>query len=83
MHKALGRTFKCKITNFVGIATGRIEYITGCSQLLLTPQVGTDGSLKDGAWIDEQRLEQQEAENIVLDNGKTPGFGQAPPKQGI
>lgn len=83
MHDKLGRTFKCSITGFQGIATGRLEYLTGCNQLLLTPPVDKDGAHKDGQWIDEQRLELVPGANrITLDNGSTPGHGQAAPKNG-
>lgn len=82
MHHSLGKTYRCKITGFTGVATGRCEYLTGCNQILLLPKVGADGAAKDGSWIDEQRLECLDVETITLDNGKTPGFGQTPPTSG-
>ena len=57
MHESIGKSFTDSITGFKGVCTGRIEYITGCNQLLLTPKVGEDGVLKDGAWFDEQRCQ--------------------------
>jgi hypothetical protein len=70
----LGKTYKDKITQFAGVATGLVQYITGCNQVLLAPPVGKDGNLGEARWLDEQRLEVTRAEQIVLDNGQTPGF---------
>lgn len=84
MHNNIGLTFRDRITGFQGVATGRLEYISGCNQLLLTPMVTGEGTMRDGNWIDEQRLDHRpEFKRIELDNGATPGFGQAPPKSGI
>lgn len=35
MHPSLGKTFRCRITGFTGVATARVEYLTGCNQLHL------------------------------------------------
>lgn len=79
MHEKLGKTFTDTITGFKGVATGRIEYISGCNQLLITPKVGADGTLKDGAWFDEQRcVEEAQETKVKLNNGKTPGHGPLP-----
>lgn len=77
---ALGNTYKDRITGFTGVATGHVHYLTGCSQVLLQPSVGSDGNPRDSQWYDEQRLEQTTAKRIVLDNGETPGFDKAAPK---
>lgn len=76
----LGKKYGDKITKFVGVATGRCIYLSGCNQILLTPTIDKDGKIKDAHWFDEQRLEQIGDEEIVLDNGDTPGFDQPAPK---
>lgn len=77
----LGRSYEDKITGFVGVATGYVEYITGCNQALLQPKVGVDGAYKDSMWFDQQRLTVLDEDVIVLDNGKTPGSDKAAPKR--
>lgn len=78
----LGKTYQDKITRFRGVATGYVQYISGCNQVLLAPKVGADGALNDAHWFDEQRLDViGSAELIVLDNGKTPGFDKPAPKR--
>ncbi|MDR4483804.1 MAG: hypothetical protein R3B95_11425 [Nitrospirales bacterium] len=46
------------VSGFVGVTTGRVEYISGCRQYLLTPKVDTQGSKRDAVWFDEDRLKQ-------------------------
>lgn len=75
----LGFSYVDRITGFTGVATGYVSYITGCNQVYLTPRIDADGKQRDGAWMDEQRLERAVSEQIVLDNGTTPGFGPAAP----
>lgn len=53
----LGKVAKDKITGFKGIVTGKAEYLTGCTQLCLTPKVGESGGIIPSEWIDESRLE--------------------------
>lgn len=80
--KILGATYKDKITGFVGVATGRVEYISGCNQVLLAPKAGQDGSMKSSEWFDEQRLDEVDgAPRVVLDNGANPGCDIAAPKR--
>ena len=52
-----GDELKDTITNAKGIVTGRIEYITGCKQYLLSFKVGKDNTMKDAVWLDESRVE--------------------------
>lgn len=78
----LGCTYRDKITGFEGVATGYVEYLSGCNQALLAPRVGSDGSPRDSCWFDVQRLSLDEATPaIALDNGATPGFDKAAPKR--
>lgn len=79
MHTAIGRKAKDKISGFAGVITGYAEYISGCAQFLIAPEVGKDGALRDGAWLDAQRVEiDQRAKPVALDNTKTPGPDRAP-----
>lgn len=74
----LGRTYKDKITGFQGVATGHVEYISGCHQTLLVPPVGKNGESREGVWYDDQRLQVVGKSRIELDNGTTPGHDAAP-----
>ncbi|MDK4727432.1 hypothetical protein [Rhizobium phaseoli] len=77
----LGATYEDRITGFRGVATGYVQYITGCNQVLLAPR-STDGSLKSSEWIDEQRLVIDDVyPPIVINNGSNPGFDRAAPKR--
>ena len=78
LDEHLGNTYKDKISDFQGPATGVCRYLTGCDQVLLSGKVGNDGHVKT-IWLDVQRLQKVDAERIVLDNGETPGFDVAPP----
>lgn len=81
MHEKLGFKFKDRVSGFEGVATGRLEYMTGCHQLLLVPPA-KDGEWKDGQWIDEQRCDKVPSfDRIVLDNGVTPGSDKAHPRR--
>lgn len=76
----LGHTYEDKITGFAGLATGHVEYLTGCSQVFLTPRVDAAGKTRDGGWFDAQRLElQEDGLKVDLDNSETPGFGDPAP----
>lgn len=78
----LGKTVKDKVTGFTGVATGYVQYLTGCNQVLVAPKVKEDGSLPDSAWFDEQRLEVEEHRlTIKLDNTKTLGPDKQAPKR--
>lgn len=70
-----------KITGFSGVATGYVEYISGCNQVLLVPKIGKDGKRQEAEWFDVQRLSIRKAKRIVLDNGVTPGCDAAAPKR--
>jgi hypothetical protein len=76
----LGLIYKDKITDFEGVATGHVRYLTGCNQVLITPKIDKEGKPREAQWFDEQRLVQQPSESITLDNSKSPGFDKQPPK---
>lgn len=82
MKTELGSTVTDKITGFTGIVTGRVEYISGCNQLLVTSRVGSDGAVKDPQWLDEQRCEVDTSKpKLVLNNQDNPGFDRPAPKR--
>ena len=53
----LGDRVKDIISGFEGIATGRIEYLYGCSQIQIVPEtMDKDGKKRDAQWLNEQRV---------------------------
>ena len=79
MDIKLGKTYKDIITKFKGIATGYCEYISGCHQVLLQPEMTDDGKYEGGKWFDIQRVVVQKAKLVQLDNTETPGCDQEAP----
>lgn len=80
--ECLGYTMRDKVTGFTGIATGHVEYITGCDQLLLVPKVDADGKLRDSQWFDTQRCELLVTEPLVeVDNSQFNGPDKEAPKR--
>ncbi|MGF7131923.1 hypothetical protein P3T40_003406 [Paraburkholderia sp. EB58] len=78
----LGFTFRDSVTGFEGVATGHVEYITGCDQLLLVPSVDESGKLRDSNWFDTQRCVMVPAkERVVVDNSEFNGPDKAAPKR--
>lgn len=77
----LGTTQQDRITGFIGVATGYVQYISGCNQVLLVPKITADGKLPESHWYDVQRLEQVGTDQIVLNNAASPGFDKEPPKR--
>lgn len=73
----LGSTVKDIISDFQGVATGRVQYITGCNQILVQPKAANNSFIA-AEWIDEQRLIVLENEIIKIDQ-KPDGFGQMAP----
>ena len=77
----LGMRVQDKITGFVGVVTGLVDYISGCSQALLTPKIDDSGGLKEAEWFDVQRCVQVGGRIISLDNVVTPGPDREAPKR--
>lgn len=68
------------ITGFKGVVTGRVEYITGCNQVLVQPSA-SGGAYAEPQWIDEQRIiVDGDKRPLTLNNGANPGFGKQAPK---
>lgn len=74
----LGATYTDRITGLTGVATGYVEYISGCNQGLIIPKA-EGNKPSEGVWFDVQRLEPVEAKVITLDNGTSPGCDMAAP----
>ncbi|WP_309086432.1 hypothetical protein [Chelativorans sp.] len=81
MHEVLGTKVRDRITGFSGVVTGRVEYLTGCNQVLVSPPAKEDGSLVAAEWLDEQRLEVISEDRILLDNGASPGCDRPAPRR--
>ncbi|CCF19104.1 protein of unknown function [Pseudorhizobium banfieldiae] len=82
MHDSIGKTYRDKITGFQGVATGHVDYITGCNQTLLQPKSADPAKRAEAEWFDDQRLEEVPNVNrIILNNGQTPGFDREAPKR--
>lgn len=68
----LGDFVRDRITGFEGVATGVANYITGCTQWLVTSKkLKPDGDTVAN-WLDEVRLEPGEGESLRL----SPASGQ-------
>jgi hypothetical protein len=53
----LGDEAQDVISGLSGVATGKAEYLTGCTQFSLSQRKLTkDGGLADAVWLDESRL---------------------------
>lgn len=78
-QQLLGLNATDTVTGFTGTITGHCDYLTGCSQVLIVPKVGPDGSSRDGNWFDVQRIVLNgKVKPIVLKNEETPGPDKAP-----
>lgn len=56
MFMTMGKRVQDTITKFKGIVTGHVEYISGCNQSLVMPEVKDDGTYNEGHYIDDDRL---------------------------
>ncbi len=68
----LGDRVKDKITGFEGIVTAEINYMYGCHQFQVTPEIDENGNQRKHDWIDEPQLD------ILKKSNKTkskPKFG--------
>lgn len=52
----LGETYKDSMTDFMGAATARAEYVYGVPRVELSAPVQADGKPIDPQWFDEGRL---------------------------
>ncbi len=79
----LGQKVKDNITGFEGIATGKTEWLFGCSRYCVEPQELKDGKPVEAVWFDEQRLEiiaDTKPEVSKDSDGERPGGPQNDPR---
>lgn len=73
----LGAFVADKLTTFNGTVIGKVQYITGCNQVLVQP----GDHKEESRWLDEQRVTVDfRKEPVSLDNGENPGFDKAAPR---
>ena len=60
----LGDRVRDKMTGFEGTVNARIEYMYGCTQFEVQPDVDKTGAYRSHEWIDEPQLE------IIKSNGQ-------------
>lgn len=53
----LGNKVKDKVTGFTGITTSKVEYLNGCLQFGVKPNMSADGKMPDTHYIDIDQLE--------------------------
>jgi len=53
----LGMKLKDKVTGLTGIAVAKVEYLNGCVQYCVKPEMGKDKKYPDGQYIDVAQLE--------------------------
>ncbi len=77
-----GDKVRDRITGMTGTVTGIVEYITGCNQALVVPQIGADGAFREGVWFDLQRLSVEQKGAVALDetDESMPGGEIRPPR---
>ena len=69
----LGDEVKDIVTGFRGVVTGEVKYLTGCTQMLVTPKTGKENNPVDAKWLDIDRLHVVKAGAVKL-TVKTNGF---------
>lgn len=67
MKTILGFRAKDVITGYQGTITGKAEYLTGCTQYCIVPNVGEDGTIRAGEWFDETRIQLMSDHPITLE----------------
>lgn len=69
------------ITGYEGVCIGRIEYISGCNQLLLQPKAGPDKE-PQSHWFDVERVELVDKAQVTVKTRRTGGDTPPAPRQG-
>jgi len=69
----LGDKLKDKVTGFEGIAVAKIEYLNGCCQYCIKPQMHTSGKMPNGEYIDVQQLEVVKSDSVIVEAKETGG----------
>jgi hypothetical protein len=82
--KRYGMIATDKMTGFSGLVVGFAQYITGCDQYLVAPQVAPEkpGDLPESHWFDVNRLKFKKVPKPVKINTKrTRGAGKPAPRK--
>lgn len=74
-----GMTYKDVVTGFIGVATGKCDYITGCAQVLLAPAVDSTGARREPQWFDIDRCQELEVPRVELTTSTSSGADIAAP----
>ena len=71
----LGSRVKDTFTGFAGIATGRTDWIYGCSRICIEPTELKDGKPIEAQWFDTQRVEvvKEEVPEVSQDSSAVSG----------
>lgn len=56
-HFELGEQLRDMVTGYTGIATGRMEYLNGCTQYCLRAKADKESKVPDSHWVDSQQIE--------------------------
>lgn len=76
MEAELGKTYEHKLFGVRGIATAKVEYLTGCTSIRLQYRIG--GDLKE-LWVDEPMLNLVEEDKQVAKTGQGRGGDRSTP----
>ena len=57
MDIKLGSEVMDKVTGCRGITTGKVIYLTGCTQYNIVPPMDASGKLNGAEWFDEGRVQ--------------------------
>lgn len=60
MGMELGDRVKDRLTGFTGVVTAKVQYISGCDQMLVLPEADNANKLNSSEWFDVERLEKVE-----------------------
>lgn len=76
MSVQLGSRVRDTLTGFTGIATGRTEWLYGCSRVSIEPEeLSINGTVQDHHWFDEQRIEVLEIKIIPISDDSDAKIG--------
>jgi hypothetical protein len=80
-----GEEVQDSLTKFIGIVSGRADYLTGCRQYSVTPIGEANNKFPESVWIDEGRLFATGAPSVDAKSVQVegdPGCDIAPPSKG-
>jgi len=64
----LGQEVKDKITGFIGVVTGRCQFLTGCNRYdVRSRKLDKDGIPMKDQWFDEHQMEATKGKKVSID----------------